>query len=108
MAKKTGLAQLNGTNHWDAPTLSVVANPVFKSTPLTLDFWKRFLQQEREDLHNMYQTGTQLQKNKIGAFLQYINAAGSVDCNDPYIQSSVQLLESNGILAAGRAAQILV
>jgi hypothetical protein len=70
-------------------------------------FWDRWTQAERESLVNLQQTGTQTQKNKLQAFKDYVSVSGVVDCNDSYIQTMVNLAESAGIIAAGRAAVIL-
>ena len=104
----SGLPPLDETHAWDPPTKSVIIVAARKSVPRTLEFWQRFTQAERETLENMAQTGTQVQKNKLAAFKTYALASGTVDCNDPYVVTSVQLLESVGVIAAGRAAQILV
>jgi hypothetical protein len=108
MTALKGQPPLDATHQWDPPSKSVITVAALKSIPIVLDFWKRFTSTEREALNNLYQTGTQAQKNKMGAFLQYINASGTVDCNDAYIQSSVNLLETSGVIGVGRAAQILV
>jgi hypothetical protein len=88
--------------------------PDFSSTPRpdanSLNpraFWKRFLVAEREELQNMVATGTQQQKNKLNAFREYITTGGNVELDDDYIIASVQLMESAGILDAGRANTIL-
>ena len=104
----SGLPPTDATHTWNPATKTVIAVAARLSVPGLLAFWQRFTQAERESLENLAQTGTQTQKNKLAAFKTYAQAAGSVDCNDPYVQTSVQLLETVGIIAAGRAAQILV
>lgn len=70
-------------------------------------FWKRFLVAEREVLQNILSTGTQNQKNKLNAFRDYIAVGGNVELNDDYIISSVNLMETVGIIGSGRASIIL-
>lgn len=70
-------------------------------------FWQRFLVAEREALQNVIATGTQAQKNKINAFLEYAKVNDTVELDDPYIAASVNLLETAGIIGANRAASIL-
>jgi hypothetical protein len=70
-------------------------------------FWKRFTLDEREALQNILATGTQNQKNKLNAFRDYLQTGGNVELIDDYIIASVNLMETAGILAAGRANTIL-
>lgn len=92
---------------WNNATHVFDARPVLKSVLSLKQFWDRWTQAEREALMGLQLTGTQGQKNKLGAFKDYVRDAGLVDCNDAYIQSAVNLAESAGIIAAGRAAVIL-
>lgn len=92
---------------WNTVTHVFDAGPVLHSILTLRQFWDRWTAAEREALKNLELTGTQTQKNKLGAFKDYVHDAGAVDCNDPYIQTSVNLAESSGIIAAGRAAVIL-
>lgn len=71
------------------------------------DFWQRFTASERESLFDMSINGTAGQKKKLGALRAYITDCEGVDLNDAYIQSSVSLMESSGVIGAGRAAQII-
>lgn len=71
------------------------------------DFWRRFTTAEREALQNILATGTQVQKNKLNAFRDYVLTGGNVELIDDYIIASVNAMETAGILASGRAAQIL-
>jgi hypothetical protein len=70
-------------------------------------FWRRFTQPEREALQNILSTGTQNQKNKLNAFRDYILIGGNVELDDDYIVASVTMMETVGVIGAGRAAQIL-
>jgi len=107
LAKIAGLAALDDTHGWDAATHSVVAIVPRKPVVTVLAFWQRFTAAEREALQNAFLTGTQAVKNAIGAFRDYLVAGGSVDLNDGYVQTKVTQMETAGVLAAGRAAQIL-
>jgi hypothetical protein len=102
-SKNVGLARPEGL--WNPATLNFDAPIPRKGTLTRRDFWKRFTEAERESLHNVRLTGTQLRKNKIEAFLYYI--ADGVDLDDVYVIATVQGMENFGILAAGRAAVIL-
>jgi hypothetical protein len=95
-------------------TITLTPPPVFAegaamiAVSLSLrDFWRRFTVAEREALQNILATGTQTQKNKLSAFRDYLTTGGNVELNDDYIIASVNLMETAGILASGRAAQIL-
>lgn len=107
----TGLASFDFTNPqtgiWNKVTHVFNAAPVLKSVLTLRQFWDRWTQAERESLMNLQLTGTATQKQKLGAFKDYVHDCGLVDCNDAYIQTCVNLAESAGILAAGRAAVIL-
>lgn len=70
-------------------------------------FWRRFLVAEREALQGILATGTQTQKNKLNAFRDYVQTGMDVELRDDYIIASVTLMETAGIIAAGRAAEIL-
>lgn len=86
------------THAFDVSTLKSV---------LTLkQFWDRWTQAERESLMNIQLTGTAVQKQKLGAFKDYVRDAGVVDCNDAYIQASLTAAVNAAILTAPRAAVI--
>lgn len=70
-------------------------------------FFQRFTAAEREALENIKATGTQAQKNKLNAFINYLLMDELVDLTDPYIISSVTLMEAANVIAAGRASEIL-
>ena len=75
---------------------------------LTLkQFWQRFTVSEREALMGLIATGTQGQKNKLNAFRDYVQTGMNVELDDDYIIASVTLMETAGILSAGRAVVIL-
>lgn len=70
-------------------------------------FWQRFTAAEREALENKLATGTQAVKDKISAFRTYVLTGGAVELDDDYIVAAVAQMETAGVIAAGRAAQIL-
>lgn len=83
-----------------------VFDAVSSKDPLTRrEFYKRFTVAEREALENIRATGTQTQKNKLNAFIEYI--ADGVELDDVYIISSVNLMENAGVIAPGRAVEVL-
>jgi hypothetical protein len=90
---------------WDG---SAYAAPVVTRSLPPRDFWRRFTAAEREALENKLATGTQGVKDKIGAFRTYILTGGNVELDDDYIIAAVTAMETAGVIAAGRAAQILV
>lgn len=103
-----GQPVLDTTHTWDVASKTVLVVAARKSVVSLLVFWQRFTAAERESLEGAYLTGTQGVKNAIAAFKTYLQAAGCADCNDTYIQTKVQQMETVGIIAAGRASQILV
>lgn len=91
---------------WNTSSHTFVPSAL-KSVLTLRQFWDRWTQAERESLMNLQLTGTATQKQKLGAFKDYVHDVGLVDCNDAYIQTCVNLAESAAILAAGRASVIL-
>jgi hypothetical protein len=89
----------NGTA-WSAPVVTVRSLTVRA-------FWRRFTATERETLENKLATGTQVQKDKLNAFKAYLLTGGNVELDDDYIIASVGAMEAAGVIATGRAAQIL-
>lgn len=82
--------------------------PVASSTVLTQkEFWRRFTVAEREALQNILATGTQTQKNKLNAFRDYVATGMNVELDDDYIIASVTIMQTAGVIGAGRAAEIL-
>ena len=71
------------------------------------DFLRRFTAAERAALEGLAATGTQNVKNQLAAFFRYVQADNTVDCGDNYIQTVVQTMEAQSVIATGRAAQIL-
>jgi hypothetical protein len=89
---------------WDG---SVLIAPASTASLTLRDFWRRFTVAEREALQGILATGTQIQRNKLNAFRDYLAAGGNVELADDYVISSLVAMESAGIIAAGRASQIL-
>jgi hypothetical protein len=90
----------NGTA-WSAPAAGDV-----RSLPPRA-FLARFTAAERELLENKLATGTQAVKDKLAAFRFYVMTGGYVELDDDYIIASVTAMETAGVIATGRAAQIL-
>ncbi len=108
LAAVDGQPMLDSSHAWDAGTHTVISVTPPKSTVMLKEFWKRFTDTERESIEDLAMTGTAGQRKAVMAFFRYVQAAGSVDCNDSYIQAKVNQLETVGTIASGRAAQILV
>lgn len=89
---------------WDGNAFS---NPPGNPSITAKDFWRRFTASEREALQNVLATGTQVQKNRLNAFRDYVMTGGNVELNDDYIVTALTVMENAGIIANGRAAQIL-
>lgn len=86
---------------------AVFAPPVVAVSLPPREFWRRFTATEREALENKLATGTQAAKDKIAAFRTYVLTGGNVELADDYIIAAVTAMETAGVIAAGRAAQIL-
>jgi hypothetical protein len=86
----------------------IVTFPPMPCYSLTLrDFWRRFTAAERDALEDMLDNGTALQKKKLKAFRSYLLTGMDVELFDDYIIASVRLMETAGVIAPGRAAEIL-
>lgn len=84
---------------WDQVDVDIVLSPA--------EFWGLFTSAEREEFLEMAVNGTAQQQKKIRAFDRYGDLFQSYPLSDQYIIDSVNLMESAGIIGAGRAAQIL-
>lgn len=80
--------------------------PNIRSLP-PREFWRRFTAAEREALEDLAMTGTASVKKKLAAFKTYVQTGGNVELDDDYIIASVAAMETAGVIAAGRAAEIL-
>ena len=93
---------------WDASTLGLVPR-----TPARLVskyvFIQRFTDAERRLLFgfSLDSTKTEAQRRLVHAFVQYLTFLDTINLDDTSISTSMQYLETAGVLAAGRAAQIL-
>lgn len=92
---------------WNPSTLTfdVVAPP--PETVTLAAFADLFTPTEREDLFDIRMNGTASQRKKLGAFYEYITQQGAADLGNAYIIDSVNLMESQGVIGSGRAAEIL-
>lgn len=88
-------------NAWAAPALEAVRS----LSPR--DFLRRFKATERETLEDLAATGTAAVKKKLAAFKFYVQTGGYVELDDDYIVAAVTAMETAGVIAAGRAAEIL-
>ena len=86
-------------NDFAAPVVAVSLSP--------RDFLRRFTAAEREALEDLAAGGTANVKKKFAAFKTYIQTGGNVELDDNYIIASLTAMEAAGVIAAGRAAQIL-
>lgn len=96
-----------GTKQWNETTLDFddIIPPKPKIT--TKEFWRRFTPSEREDLHEATRVGSPAVKKALHAFIEYIRVDNSVDLEDSYTVDRVSLMETAGLIGAGRAAEIL-
>lgn len=67
-----------------------------------LDFRRRFTMEEKVAIYTVAKTEVALQ-----VFLDDLAVSTFVDINDPITQAGVQMLEQAGVLAVGRANEIL-
>lgn len=95
------------TQVWDEATHDFVQRASVPPSLTRIDFIRRFTVAERESLKEMLLNGTATQKRKVGAFVDYLGYDDDVYLGDQYIIDSVNLMESAGVLAAGRAAEVL-
>lgn len=103
----TSLGESQPSGVWNSVTHVFDAAAVLKAVLRLRDFWQRFSQAEREALWEVQASGTATQKKKLGAFRQYLTDAGEADLNDAYIVTSVNLMETAGVIAVGRASEVL-
>lgn len=90
------------TKRWNESTQDFDTVPAPKRKITTLDFWKRFTKAERDDIFELAAT------NKIvRGFVETYRHEGYVTTDDPEIVQGVNWLETNGHIAAGRAAEVL-
>lgn len=80
----------------------VVNTPITGRTMTRLEFLRRFTGAERVTLRTVAKTNAGLED-----YMALLDAAQDVNTNDPDTVAGVQFLEAAGLLAAGRAAEIL-
>lgn len=68
-------------------------------------FWRRWTRAEREAFQDMLATGTQPQKNKLGAFRVYIDIDNEIDLSDQEVIDGLQALPA-AVLTGARATII--
>ena len=71
--------------------------------PTKLEFFDRFTDAEQVAIYDAAKTVTAIQ-----VWLDKFKLASDIDVTDPRTIAGIQALEAAGLLAAGRAAQILV
>ena len=74
-----------------------------KVLPTKLEFFDRFTDAEQVAIYDAAKTVTQVQ-----IWLDKFKLASDIDVTDPRTIAGIQALEAAGLLAAGRAAEILV
>ena len=74
-----------------------------KALPTKLEFFDRFTDAEQVAIYDAAKTVTQVQ-----IWLDKFKLASDIDVTDPRTIAGIQALEAAGLLAAGRAAEILV
>lgn len=93
---------------WDTVTRAFVAKPSPRIL-LKVDFIQRFSLAERKEMFgfNFGTTYTAAQQKNLSSFMRYLDFLDRIPLDDSGIQQGVNYLETVGILAAGRAAQVL-
>lgn len=93
---------------WSTVALDFVAAAAQRKIPKSV--WiQRFTIAERKEVFgfNIGSTYTVAQQKNLSALMRYLDFVESIDLDDTAIQQGVNYLETIGILAAGRAAQVL-
>jgi len=104
LAKVTGLAALDNTHEWDAPTHSVVVVVFTPQKPLSLVNWcNRFTAAEIV----LLKASTNQNVVKF-LFLLPLASNQTVDVNSQMIQNAVSLLLAQGILATQARADAML
>lgn len=93
---------------WDTVSRSFVTKPSPRIIPKH-EFIQRFSIAERRELFGFMHgnTYTAAQQKILASILRYLDFLDRIDLDDVAIQQGVNYLETAGVLAAGRAAQVL-
>lgn len=94
------------TKKWNTATRDFDTVPAPKDRIDTVDFWKRFTVTEIEDIHEEATKKTTTAKKTRG-FVETYRSQGSIVLDDPTLVAGVNALETNGLIGAGRAAEVL-
>jgi len=95
-----GWEKLNGM--WTAPVQPAQPGPAPIRTLTHLQYMNRFTDEELEAIYTAAKTVV-----KVEVWLAKFNAAGPVDLDDQETIKGLQAMEAAGLLATGRAAEIL-
>lgn len=87
---------------YDGSTFAPPAPVVLPKIISKVQYLKRFTQAERIAIREAAKTSA-----VVNDYVQLLDAASDVDLADPDTVAGVQQLESAGLLAAGRAAEVL-
>lgn len=93
---------------WDTATHAFVPKPSPRIL-LKVDFIQRFTIAERKEMFGYAHgtTYTVAQQKNLASFMRYLDFLDRIPIDDAGIQQGTNYLETVGILAAGRAAQVL-
>lgn len=91
---------------WDGNAWAAPAPEAVRSLSLR-DFLRRFTPAERDTLEDLAANGGPAVRKKLAAFKTYLSTGGYVELDDDYIVAAVTAMENAGVVAAGRAAEIL-
>ena len=95
------------TKQWNESTLDFDDVVLPKEGITSREFWNRFTPSERDDLHEAARSGSPAVKKALHAFIEYVRLDDGVDLDDPYIIDRVNRMETAGLIAVGRPAEIL-
>ena len=87
---------------YDGSTFAAPAPVVLPKIISKVQYLKRFTQAERIAIREAAKTSA-----VVNDYVQLLDAASDVDLADPDTVAGVEQLESAGLLAAGRAAEVL-
>jgi hypothetical protein len=71
------------------------------------DFFKRFTPAEREEIRDRSKNGTPQEQRRLSAFMDEVQILGEFDLNNPLLSTVLDQMETAGIIAPGRKAEIL-